>query len=299
MPLTRRFFLRGVAAVAAGAALPVPSVRAGAACPSLPASPRRIVAIDYRTDVEPALVLGLPLVAGGYADDRPWVPFPDTTARLALPAAVEHILGFDPDLIICCADSPERDWWPYAQLSRAAPTLPTSFKSPWQADLRFLARCLGLEERAEAAVADYEAMIAGMRRRHERVLATRRIASVLYSARTKTYYVHAPGASEWLGIKRAMLDDLGARTVEPGSIEGDGVTVSSENILEVLRGIDAIVIGDVGSGGLADLDTDPIWRRLPAVEAGKVRAIPGNSNYGSLFTARFVAGEMDALLSSL
>lgn len=297
MLITRRNFLGGAVALAAGAVLPARA--AGPACPVLPDAARRIVAIDYRTDVEPALVLGVPLIAGGYADDRPWVPFPGTTARITLPAAVEHILSHEPDLIICCADSPERDWWPYAQLSRAAPTLPTSFKSPWQDDLRFLAGCLGLEDRAEAAVAEYDAVIAGMRQRHAEVLATRRIASVLYSARSKTFYVHAPHSSEWLGIKRAMLDDLGARTVEPGTIGGDGVTVSSENIIDVLAGIDAIVVGDVGSGGLADLDTDPLWLRLPAVEAGKVRAIPGNSNYGSLFTARFVAGELDALLSSL
>jgi ABC-type Fe3+-hydroxamate transport system substrate-binding protein len=295
--LSRRHFLGGAAALAAGAALPVQA--AGPACPAVPEAPRRIVAIDYRIDVEPALVLGVPLIAGGYADDRPWVPFPETTARLILPAAVEHILTFAPDLIICCADTPERDWWPYAQLQRAAPTLPTSFKSPWQADLRFLAGCLGLEARAEAAVADYEAMIAAMRARHARVLADKRIASVLYSARSKTFYVHAPHSSEWLGIKRAMLDDLGVRTVEPGAIGGDGVTVSAENIIDVLGEIDAIVVGDVGSGGLADLDTDPLWRRLPAVAAGHVRAIPGNSNYGSLFTARFVAGELDALLSSM
>lgn len=296
---TRRSLLRGAAALVAGAALPSSVLRAGEACPPLSGMPGRIVAIDPRTDVEPALVLGVPLVAGGYADDRPWVPFPDTTARLTLPAAVEHIVSFDPDLIICCADSPERDWWPYAQLSRAATMLPTSFKSPWQDDLRFIARCLGLEDRAEAAVAEYDALIAEMRQRHEQVLATKRIASVLYSARTKTFYVHAPNSSEWLGIKRAMLTDLGARSVDPEIIGGDGVTVSSENIVDVLAGIDAIVVGDVGSGGLTDLETDPLWLRLPAVEAGKVREIPGNSNYGSLFTAKFVAGELDALLGSL
>ena len=299
MLITRRFFLGGAVAAATGAVLPLSASAAGPACPALPDAPRRIVAIDYRTDVEPALVLGVPLIAGGYADDRPWVPFPDSTARITLPAAVEHILGYDPDLIICCADSPERDWWPYAQLSQAAPTLPTSFKSPWQDDLRFLAGCLGLEDRAEAAVAEYDALIADMRTRRAEVLATKRVASVLYSARSKTFYVHAPHSSEWLGIKRAMLDDLGARTVDPEIIGGDGVTVSSENIIDVLAGIDAIVVGDVGSGGLADLETDPLWLRLPAVEAGKVREIPGNSNYGSLFTAKFVAGELDALLSTL
>ncbi len=85
----------------------------------------------------------------------------------------------------------------------------------------------------------------------------------------------------------------------PPGVSGDGVTVSAENIIDVLGEIDAIVVGDVGSGGLADLDTDPLWLRLPAVASGHVRSIPGNSNYGSLFTARFVAGELDGLLSSM
>jgi iron complex transport system substrate-binding protein len=298
MILTRRRLLGGAAALSAASLLS--PARAGTRlCPPLPHPPERIVAIDYRTDVEPALVLGLPLVAGGYADDRPWVPFPEATARIALPSAVEHILSFAPDLIICCADSPERDWWPYAQLQAAAPTIPTSFKSPWQDDLRLLAGCLGLMSRAEAAIAEYDDLVAALRARHRAVLATRRLASVQYSARSKTFYVHTPGSSEWLGIKRALLDDLGALTVAPDAIGDDGVTVSSENITRVLGDIDAIIVGDLGSGGLSDLADNPLWQRLPAVRAGMVREIPGNSNYGSLFTARFVAGEIDALLRLL
>ncbi|MGV3490528.1 MAG: ABC transporter substrate-binding protein [Devosia sp.] len=295
---TRRSFLRG--ALAAAASMPIVSAfAADEACPSLPGQPGRIVAIDYRTDVEPALVLGIPLIAGGYADDRPWVPFPAETARMILPAAVEHILSFDPDLIICCGDQPERDWWPIDQLRQAAPVIATSFKRPWQDDLRTIAGCLGLEPRAEAAVAEYDELIAGMRVRHAETLASKRIASVQYSARSQTFYVHTPNSSEWLGIKRAMLDDLGALTVEPERIGGDGVTVSSENIGTVLADVDAIIVGDLGSGGLDDLATNTLWQRLPAVTSGRVREISGNSNYGSLFTAKFVAGEIDALLTQL
>src|SRR5215217_1444954 len=136
----------------------------------IPTDPQRVVTIDHRTDLEPALVLGLPVIASGYWADRPWVPVPAGMIDLDMPTTAEHVLTLDPDLIICSADEPDDEWWPAKRLQSIAPVLPTSFKTNWRNNLLDLGKLVGRDEPALAAVAEYDALIADIRERHAALL---------------------------------------------------------------------------------------------------------------------------------
>lgn len=72
MPTNRRRFIAGVAVGLAAAGMAhvaraqeTRAIATSAGSYDIPADPRRVVAIDFRLDVEPALALGLPIAGYG------------------------------------------------------------------------------------------------------------------------------------------------------------------------------------------------------------------------------------------
>ena len=302
--LNRRQFTLGATTLIAGAAFGSSAQAQGAATRSvtttlgtydIPVDPRRVVTIDHRTDLEPALVLGLPVIASGYWADRPWVPVPEGMANLDMPTTAEHVLALEPDLIICSADEPDDQWWPVNRLRDIAPVLPTSFKTNWRNDLLSLGELLGRTPQAEAAVAEYDALIADTKTRHADILASKTIASVQYFAQDKGFRVHLPNQNSYNNPKGEVISELGIRSVDP-TLLGEFGMVAYENLTTALESADAILFANSGTGDLAALAADPFWLRLPAVQNGKVLEVNGNTNFGSFYTSRHVAQAFDELL---
>lgn len=305
LPLTRRQFGLGASAVLLGASLPVPawaqattkSVTTPLGTYDIPLQPKRVVAIDPRTDYEAALVLGLPVIAVGQSDywgDLSHVPRAADLISVGLPTTSEAVLALEPDLIICSGEDPTGEWWPAARMQQIAPVLTTTFTRKWQDDLLELADWLDRREPADKAIADYMALVDELKTRHAAKLANDKIAILTFNAEYRSFNAFIPGGA-YSDPKGQLLADLGAKTIDASLLDEDSFAM--ESIIDVLGDVDAILLCDFGSGGLADLASDVLWPRLPAVTAGRVHESTGYMWYGSYFTAMKALGELDAALA--
>ena len=305
LPLTRRQFGLGASAVLLGASLPVPawaqattkSVTTPLGTYDIPLQPKRVVAIDPRTDYEAALVLGLPVIAVGQSDywgDLSHVPRAADLISVGLPTTSEAVLALEPDLIICSGEDPTGEWWPAARMQQIAPVLTTTFTRKWQDDLLELADWLDRREPADKAIADYMALVDELKARHAAKLANDKIAILTFNAEYRSFNAFIPGG-EYSDPKGQLLADLGAKTIDASLLDEDSFAV--ESVIDVLGDVDAILLCNFGSGSLADLASDVLWPRLPAVMSGRVHESTGYMWYGSYFTAMKALGELDAALA--
>jgi len=191
LPIDRRRLLAGGAALAASALLPNTS-RAAAATRSVttavgtydvPRSPRAVVAIDSRLDLEPAIALGLPVIGYSYGQAEPWVPVDPAVPLLTVPPERRGNPGAraGPHRLHQRA---EQRVLADRRLSEVAPVLPVDFEAPWRTNLADLAAWLDLAGRADAVLAAYDALIADIRQRRAAAMAGAKVAALQYSPAT-------------------------------------------------------------------------------------------------------------------
>lgn len=304
LPLTRRQFGLGASAALLGASLPASawaqqdtkSVTTPLGTYDIPLNPKRVVTVDPRTDYEAALVLGLEIIALGESDywgDLSFVPRAEGLIPVPLPTTAEMVLALEPDLIICSGEDPSGEWWPAARLQQIAPVLTTTFTRRWQDDLVELGDWLDRRALADAAIGRYQAAVDDLKQRHAAVLAGDKIAILTFSAEAQSFNAFIPGL-EYSDPKGELLADLGAKSIDAGLLSDDAF--SMESVVDVLGDVDAILLCNFGSGGLAELAGDVLWSRLPAVLNGRVRESTGYMWYGSYYTAMKALGELDATL---
>jgi len=299
--LNRRNFTLGTASLALGAALPVRafaqqtrSVTTRYGTYDIPAAPQRVVAIDSRLDLQPALALGLPVIGYGHSKPGPWVPVPDGLEFYGSEVNIEQVLASDPDLIICAGYDPDSVWWPANKLREIAPVVPTANDQPWKSAFRELASLLGREGEGEAAFAEYDAVIAEIKARHGDKLATRTVVSV----QPGDGVLYMMNGSSML--QPQVLADLGAKTIPPKPDQlYDAGETPAEAFGELLGGVDGILLATTTPEGATALDGFDLWKRLPAVESGTLVASNGNINYGSIYSAIQVAKFVDELYTKM
>lgn len=305
LPLTRRQFGLGASALLLGGGLTKPAwaqdatrtVTTSLGTYDIPVQPKRVVAIDPRTDYEPALVLGLPVIAIGqseYWGDLSHTPRADDLAFIPLPTTSEAVLALEPDLIICSGEDPDGEWWPAARMQQIAPVLTTTFSRRWQDDLLELADWLDRREPADKAIAEYNAAVETLKLRYADKLANDKIAVLTFSSEFRTFSAFIPGG-EYSDPKGELLKDLGATSIDRALLSDEGFGM--ESIVDVLGDVDAILLCNFGTGGLIDLADDVLWPRLPAVVAGRVHEATGYTWYGSYYTAMKALGQLEAMLA--
>jgi len=303
--LNRRQFGLGASAALVGASLPMPAFAQGATKTvttplgtyDIPLEPKRVVAIDPRTDYEPALVLGLSVIGVGQSDywgDLSHTPRSADLTNIPLPTTSEAVLALEPDLIICSGEDPTGEWWPAARMQQIAPVLTTTFTRKWQDDLLQLADWLDRREPADKAVAEYAAAVDALKARYASQLANDKIAILTFSSEFRSFNAFIPGG-EYSDPKGQLLADLGATSIDRSLLSDEGFGM--ESIVDVLGDVDAILLCNMGSGGLADLAGDVLWPRLPAVLSGRVYEATGYTWYGSYFTAMKALGQIEATLA--
>ena len=298
MNLTRRQF--GLATLALGAtALAGParaqetrSITTSLGTYDIPLQPQRVVVVDPRLDLEPALALGLPVVAYSLSDHvEPWVPVPESAVFLGAPATRETVLVQEPDLIVC-TDIPGSEYWPIDQLKDIAPVLPVDYELDWKDNLRRLGGWLDRADRAEAFLAEYEARLATARAVQGEKIAERKVAALWYEPSSGQLQFLLGTASKNVTLAGQVLDDLGGRTIDPAPLEDYGL-VSLENMGGLLADVDAILfdIGDDDTRRIA-LEATELWPRVPAVAAGRVHWTDG-IYYGGGYGATRLIGEWE------
>lgn len=265
---------------------------------SLPAEPRRVIAIDSRISLEMALALALPLIGYSHSRARPWVPVPGGVPFLAAPPDLEQILMLEPDLILCPDTAPHSEWWPLARLMRIAPVLPSNHRIHWRANLDRLAGWLGRSEVAGPVAAGYAKRVAELRLRHAGLLRQSLLAAATYDPLKRRLVVRSDGTGYGFVMPAQVLADLGGRAVEAGQLGPYG-EVALESFGDILGPVDGMLLIDLGDRAPLALASEPLWQRLPAVRAGKVHVVSGNCIFGSVYTAAYLAEAWDALLARM
>lgn len=300
--LTRRAFALGTIGLAGMSLLPtrafaqgeMRSVTTSLGTYDIPAHPQRVVAIDSRLDMQPALALGLPVVGYGHSVPGDWVPVGKDVAFVGSEVNVEQVLALEPDLIICSDYDPDSVWWPLNKMRQIAPVLPTKGDDTWRNQFRALAGFLGMDGGAEAAIGDYEALVESVKAKHGDKLANKAVVSLQPDAGG----LWPMNGSNMLHAQ--VLADLGAKTIPPGELQKyEAEKVTSESFLDVLGGVDGILLATTGTDEIALLDGEPLWHRLPAVAGGAVVASNGNVNYGSIYSATHLVHLFDELYGKI
>ncbi len=268
-------------------------VRHLAGVAQVPARPQRVVALEARGTMETALALGLPIVAVGVDD----LGLPDGLARM--PGAegatridvtsggvdLEQLVLAEPDLILTNASGYD---FSLASAGEIAPVvvLANNREEPWPATLRALAEPFGLQERAEAAITQYERERDAVRDRHARALASDTVTA--FNGLREVLIVQGEQAL----VVQTLLD-LGGR--RPQGQPAQAQELSLEEIPRV--DADRLVRLSFPSND-AQLDADPLYQRLPAVRAGRVVTVDGYSaNIGGVESARACLRALDTLFA--
>lgn len=299
--LNRRSFALGTAGLALGAMLPgrafaqeTRSVTTIYGTYDIPAAPKRVVAIDSRLDLQPALALGLPVVGYGHSQPGSWVPVPAGLEFYGSEVNIEQVLASDPDLIICADYDPDSVWWPANKLREIAPVVPTSGDKPWKDAFREFATLVGRDGQADSAIAEYDALIAQIKARHGDKLANKTVVSV-QPAEGVLYVMN--GAKM---LQPQVLADLGAKTIPPKDGQDyDAGETPAEAFGDTLGAVDGILLATTSPEGAALLDGEALWQRLPSVSSGALVASNGNINYGSIYSAIQVAKLVDELYGKI
>lgn len=262
----------------------------------IPADPRRVVAVDSRVDLEPALALGLPVIGYNHSKARPWVPVDPGVPFLSDKPNLEQILSLGPDLIVCCHAGGE--WWPDDKLRSIAPVLTTDFMIHWRENLTRLATWLGRTDRLAKLTADYDARMAEIKNRHGDLIRTSKVAAISYLPDEGQVYVSSTWSTDkGLLPTAATLQELGGASPEAKLFSSAENGLSMEQLDRV-----ADCRGFMINGSPADFDalmSHPLWRRLPAVKRGAVTLLEGDVYYGSIYTAPKVADGWDALYTKM
>lgn len=299
--ISRRAFTLGGASLAVASALTparaqssTRSVTTSLGTYDIPANPQRVVAIDSRLDLQPALALGLPVI--GYAHSVPgdWVPVSKDAQFFGSIVNIEQVLAAEPDLIICSDYNPDSEYWPLNKMRQIAPVLPTKGDDTWRNQFRTLAGFLGMDGGAEKAIGDYEALVGSVKAKHGDKLRAKTVISVQPDAGG----LWPMNGSTMLHTQ--VLADLGAKTIPPGDLQKyEAEKVVSESFLDVFGEVDGFLLATTGTDEIDVLDKEPLWQRLPAVAGGAVVASNGNVNYGSIYSATHLVKLFDELYGKI
>ncbi|MFC9516094.1 ABC transporter substrate-binding protein [Nocardiaceae bacterium NPDC056970] len=262
----------------------------------IPVAPQRVIAVDSRLDLEPAVALGLPLIGYNHSRARPWVPVDPTVPYLGEKPNLEEILGLDPDLIICC--NAGTDWWPTDRLQEIAPVLTTDFGVDWRENFAGLANWLGATDLLAKVNAEYAALIEEIATRHRAQTSSTTVASISYLPSERMVYVTSTqNQGKGLLPTEATLTEIGGRSPSR-SLFSDAENGLSLEQLDLIADCDGFMI--TGSREEYDaLMSETLWSRLPAVQAGHVTLLEGETYYGSVYTVPIVARGWDALYTRM
>jgi iron complex transport system substrate-binding protein len=299
--INRRNFALGTAGLLLASALPgsafaqeTRSITTVFGTYDIPVAPKRVVAIDSRLDLQPAIALGLPVVGYGHSKPGAWVPGTEGLEFYGSEVNIEQVLASDPDLIICSDYDPDSVWWPANKLKAIAPVVPTNGDKPWKEAFRDLADLLGMPGQGEEAFGTYDAMIADIKARHADKLATKTIVAV-QPGQGVAYLMNGSKM-----LEPQVLADLGAKTIPPAEgQEYDAGEMPAEQFGTMLGEVDGFLFATMGPDDMAGLDNEPLWQRLPAVASGAGVISNGNINYGSIYSAMQIARMVDELLGKM
>lgn len=241
---------------------------------TLTAPPQRVVSVGY-SEQDALLALGVaPVGLRDWYGNQPYAVWPWAQDELgdATPEIIglgeldlEAIVALEPDFITGVSSGMTAE--EYATLSRIAPTLAqpgeyVDYGTPWDEELRLIARALGRSEEAEQIIDDIDAQFEAARD-----------ANPAFSGATGAFaflYQELPGAYASQDTRSRFLERLGFQIPAIyDELAGESFFVSfSEERIDLLD-VDVIVwIASSAEGRQAILDL-PMRGRLDAADEGR------------------------------
>ncbi len=246
----------------------------------VPAKPRRIAVIDDWS-LDFALALGVkpyattPYIGGEFV---PYLSDEELEGIELLPLnsqfepSLESLSAIEPDLIVGLAYYENI----YDQLSEIAPTVLIEDRDDPLEFLPKYGEILGVEDRVEPRIEEFERKAAEARRELERILGGEKVAFV--NIRPDEFRIYGGD-----GYTSILYDQLGLeppRIVRERALDEYNIVISLELLPELDDAGHILVEADLESEGddavrenLGRLEESPLWKNLPAVQSGNVHRV--------------------------
>lgn len=243
----------------------------------IPINPQRLVTISDFT-LHHALILGIKPIGNAFdnwRDEMPAYLINKTEGIEKLGTAtqpnLEKILKLKPDLILSWGDILAI----YPLLSQIAPTamntLETNGNDGWREHFSFVAKVLGKEDAAQQAWNRYYQRIEKLKIALNNQYNDKTI-SVLTVAHD--FRNNATSKNSFVG---SIFNDVGLQLSKAQNIPGGGgwIQFSPEEFIDFFDGdiLFVTVTGDADRKKLEELQINPFWKKLKAVERGKVYVV--------------------------
>ncbi|PLT85584.1 ABC transporter substrate-binding protein [Sinorhizobium medicae] len=264
-----------------------------------PKEPKRIISLVPTFSLGIALELGLPVVGAplfGMSDED--LKSKAEAAGVVdlgsfLEPSIEKIVALQPDLIIGSSFLGEEA---YQMASRLAPTALLTGAN-WKEFYRTLANIAGVDDGIKGRFAEYEKRVAAVR---ERVPKDLRVSVVRITPWEFQVFLDEPNA--W-----APFDVLRKAGVRRTDFETSETNVGTKRIdFEGLAGLDGdILLYIVGgsndsatSGRHEAVLTNPLWKMLPAVKAGRVYRVDAGTwiEFNGLASANKILDDIETYI---
>lgn len=274
----------------------------------VPLKPERVVALDPGQALQVALEHGIPLAASATLDADPAVP-----AYLPAPKEafehlgfgqvdVERIAGFGADLVVGNTASLKDNYAAVSGMTRTVAYANTRDKVEWDEAALAVAEIYGVRTAQQQKLDEYRARAAEFKSRHARLLDSTTVALLRFTTdelRIVTDSIIFPSR---------ILTDTGVRRSASSTAEQPEDTYTSLSPEQVGKLADADVLIHFSGGGAFEggqvsstfnrYTESDLWRRLPAVLAGKVFEVPRTSWWdgASASAAGAVLDDLDRLV---
>ncbi|MGH2583916.1 MAG: iron-siderophore ABC transporter substrate-binding protein [Dehalococcoidia bacterium] len=266
---------------------------------TVPTKPARVVTLDPFA-LEACLALGVPVVGTimtADLDSRPFLTGKlDGVANLGTPGQVdlERTLGVGPDLILGTQGHAES----YPRLSQIAPTVlaEAAGSGQWKEIFAKFAEALGKTAEAKQVMTRYDARIADLQAKLGDRLEETTVSIVRANIDVITIYLSEsfPGT---------IIDDVGLPRPPAQTAAAFGAQISRERFREADASV--IFLWSYGATSqiakdaqtvLQNLETDPLWQQLHAVQQGRVYEVPAYWIGSGILAANAVLDDLDRYL---
>ena len=212
---------------------------------------------------------------------------------------MEKLLALQPDLILASSWNASEN---YDQLSKIAPTVVDDSKTTgdWQKRFALHAEVLGMSEKADQLIQDYEQRLAEVRDRlgaewvENTKISQVRVGSDL--SNVALYLKNSFGGTilEDISFSRPASQDEGTIDQPPfqKQISKERLQEADGDVIFVWSFGATPEIAQANQAGLAQMKTDPLWQQLNAVQQGNVYEVGHYWNSGSPLTANLVLDDL-------
>ncbi len=262
-----------VAAVCLAGALQAREVDHALGTTEVPDEPQRVVVLTNE-GTEALLALGVtPVGAANSWNGDPWWDHIADAMADATPVGTESavnlelVAALEPDLIIGNAQRHEEI---FPQLSTIAPTVMSQeLRGDWKVNFRLYAEALGRVAEGDAAIAGYDAVVANLVEKLGPALDEEVSVIRFLPGQIRIYQLNS--------FSGVLLGDLGFARPEIQDVDAFAIFTGKEAIPDMDGDRIFHFTWDKGDGAgdslAEEVQSDPLWQSLSAVQAGRVHAV--------------------------